>query len=444
MKILSPLRERDFALLWAGLTVSLLGDGIYLVAVAWQAYDLSNTPSALALVGLAWSAGLALFVLTGGVLSDRMDRRRVLIVADLLRAVALGVIGVLAVTGDLAIGHLIAFVVLYAAGDALFGPALGALVPDLVSKERLAQANALEQVMRQTCRLLIGPALGGIVVALVGPGDAFLIDAGTFLVSAVFVSLIRTPSRGGGSSGSSMLAEARAGIRYAASQRWLWGTLLMSTLGMFFFFGPMQVLLPYLIRNELDAGSQGYGLVLAADGVGAVLVSFLLGQRGVPRRYLTAMYAAFAIGCAPLIGYALGTSVWQLMLFAAVSGAAITGGLVIFTTLQQAFVPSEMLGRVQSLEWFSSAALVPVSFAVTSPVSALLGAHTTLIVAGAIAATVPVLMYVVLRLGREQGRPLPRDHDEPPPAVPTDLLDELDDPPRPSDIARSVGTRELA
>lgn len=428
MKILSPLRERDFARLWAGLTISLLGDGIYLVAIAWQAYDLSNTPSALALVGLAWSVGLALFLLTGGVVSDRFERRRVLIGADLLRAAALVAIGLLALDGSLQIWHLVGLVLVYAAGEAFFGPALGAFVPDLVSGEQLVRANALEQFMRQSCRLLIGPALGGIIVAAVGPGDAFLIDAGTFVISALCIASIRTRSRGGGGAGgTSMLDEAREGLRYAASQRWLWVTLLTTTLMMLLFFGPMQVLLPYIVRNEIGAGSAGYGLVLAADGVGSVVASLFLAQRGVPRRYLTAMYLVWAVAMLPLIGYALGTTVWQLMLFALVHGAGVTFGLIVFTTLQQSLVPSAMLGRVQSLEWFASVALVPFSFALTSPVSAALGEQATLIGAGALAALISVGAYVAFRLGREQ-RPLPDDGplEERALAAPTDLASELE------------------
>src|SRR4051812_49712499 len=99
MKLLRPLRERDFALLWTGLTVSLLGDGIFLVAEAWQVYDLDNDPVALSIVGTAWTLGMVAFLLTGGVISDRADRRRVLILADVVRAAALLAMGVLSVTG---------------------------------------------------------------------------------------------------------------------------------------------------------------------------------------------------------------------------------------------------------------------------------------------------------------------------------------------------------
>src|SRR5215212_9640503 len=118
VNLLRPLRERDFALLWTGMTVSLLGDGIYTVAVAWQVYELSNKPSALALVGLAWTAGLVLFILVAGVLSDRLDRRRVMIGADLLRAAVQLGIGVLALNGSLEIWMLVLLVILHGVGEA--------------------------------------------------------------------------------------------------------------------------------------------------------------------------------------------------------------------------------------------------------------------------------------------------------------------------------------
>ena len=135
MKLLRPLRERDFALLWAGMTISLLGDGIFLVAEAWQVYDLDNDPLALSLVGTAWTLGMVAFLLTGGLISDRADRRQVLILADLVRAAALVGMGVLSITGAIEIWHLVVLAALMGIGEAFFGPAFGAIVPDIVSAE---------------------------------------------------------------------------------------------------------------------------------------------------------------------------------------------------------------------------------------------------------------------------------------------------------------------
>ena len=158
VKLLRPLRERDFALLWTGMTVSLLGDGIFIVAEAWQVYDIENDPVALSLVGLAWTGGMTAFLLTGGIVSDRMERRKVLIAADLVRALVLAVTGVLSLAGVLEIWHLVVLAVLYGAGEAFFGPAFGALVPEIVARGHLVEANSLEQLVRQAVR---APARSG-------------------------------------------------------------------------------------------------------------------------------------------------------------------------------------------------------------------------------------------------------------------------------------------
>ena len=142
VKLLRPLRERDFALLWTGMTVSLLGDGIFIVAEAWQVYDIENDPVALSLVGLAWTGGMTAFLLTGGIVSDRMERRRVLIAADLVRALVAGRRPACCRSpASLEIWHLVALAVLYGAGEAFFGPAFGALVPEIVAPHHLVRGQ---------------------------------------------------------------------------------------------------------------------------------------------------------------------------------------------------------------------------------------------------------------------------------------------------------------
>src|SRR5512144_247719 len=184
-RLLRPLRQRDFALLWTGLSVSLIGDGIYVVAIAWQVYALSNDPGALSLVGFAWMAPQVALLLLGGVLADRHPRRRLLLVADAVRCAALVALAALALTDALELWHVVALVAAYGCGEALFGPAFNSLVPDLVPAEDLVRANALDQLMRPLAFRLIGPAVGGVLVGVAGAGLAFAIDATTFLVSGV-------------------------------------------------------------------------------------------------------------------------------------------------------------------------------------------------------------------------------------------------------------------
>ncbi|HET7483728.1 MAG TPA: MFS transporter, partial [Actinomycetota bacterium] len=180
LRLLDPLRQRDFGLLWVGMTASLIGDGLYFVAIAWQVLDLSDRPSALSIVGVAWTVPQLLFLLIGGVLTDRLDRRTVLIGSDVVRGVAIGVLGVLSIAGTLVLWHVVVLVAIYGAAEAFFMPAFGAIVPDLVPSDMLVQANSLDQFVRPVALRLVGPALGGLVIAGLGVGWAFIFDAASF------------------------------------------------------------------------------------------------------------------------------------------------------------------------------------------------------------------------------------------------------------------------
>jgi MFS family permease len=288
-------------------------------------------------------------------------------------------------------------------GEAFFGPAFGAIVPDIVSAELLVQANALQQLVQQAAAKLIGPALGGFVVAAIGAGPAFLVDAGTFLLSAAAVAALNVRSQAAERARSAR-AELREGAAFVRRQPWLWSTLIAASLSLLFFLGPLEVLLPYIVRNELDAGAGGFGLVLAAAGAGAIVASLAVSQFGVPRRYLTFMYTLWAAATLPLIGYAFGTNLWQFLALAIVYGACETGGMVVWGTLMSTRVPQELRGRVHSLDWFVSIGLTPISFALTGPLSKAVGIDATLVVAGVLPAVACVVLFVVGRLHADEER----------------------------------------
>lgn len=384
--MLAPLAIRDYALLFAGMTVSLIGDGIYLVAIAWQVYELSNAPTALSIVGVAWTLPLVVFVLLGGVVSDRVDRRKVMIAADLIRFAGIAALGALSVAGALELWHVVALVAVYGAGEAFFGPAFGAIVPDIVPRDQLVQANSLNQLMRPLAHRLAGPAIGGATIALVGAGGAFLVDAGTFVVSAAALALMqpRLPQRDDES--RSVLRDIREGWHFVRGRTWLWGTLIAASITLLVFWGPYEVLIPYVVKNDLGGSAAALGLVFAAGGVGSVLAAIAVGQRGLPRRHITFMYVTWTLGGLAIAGYGVASAIWQAMAVSFVVGALDTAGLIVWGTMIHRLVPSPLLGRVESFDWLISIALVPVSFAVTGPIAAGLGAQATLIGAGVLGA----------------------------------------------------------
>ncbi len=385
--VLRPFAIRDFRLLWTGMTVSLIGDGIFIVAMAWQVYELSNSPTALALVGLAWTAPMVVFLLLGGVIADRFDRRRVMILSDVIRAVAVGAMGALAVTGSLELWHLYALAALYGAGDALFPPAFGATVPHLVPQHLLVQANSVDGLVRPFAMQLVGPALGGLLVDAVGVGTVFLLDAGTFVISMTMLALMRPVSPGprtGPPAG--ILSDIREGFAFVRSEVWLWGTLLAAALFLLVWLGPFEVLLPYVVKNEIGGSARDLGLVFAAAGLGAILAAIVMAQRALPRRMITCMYAGWAIGVTGPIVYGLANSLWPMLVIGLVAGAGGAVGQIVWLTLLQRNVPASLLGRVTSLDWMIAISLTPISFALTGPIAAALGARATLVGAGVLGA----------------------------------------------------------
>ena len=394
IRILSPLRIRDFALLWTGMTVSFIGDGLYMVAIVWQVYALSNVPTALALVGVAWMIPQVVLLLVGGAVSDRFERRRVLMASDAIRGSAIGAIGILSVTGSLQLWHVIVLVAVYGAGASVFTPAFTGIVRDVVPRELLLEANSLGQFVRPLCVRIVGPALGGIVVHSLGAGSAFILDAGSFAFSATAFFAMRTRSVPSDSR-RSIGREIVEGLQYVRSQLWLWVTLVTVTISLLFFLGPVYVLMPYLVKNSLHGGAGAIGLVFAAGGLGAIVAAILRGQLGLPRRPLTVVYLAWAVTAFGLVGYALAGAVWQVMLVSFVAVGCMTMGGIVWTTVLQRSVPGPMIGRVSSLDWVLSLGLAPVSYALTGPVSHALGVRATLFGAGVVGSAV---MLVVLFL----------------------------------------------
>jgi MFS family permease len=384
VNLLAPLRHRDFRLLWAGMTVSLFGDGIFLVAMAWQAYELWNAPAALSLLGIGMTIPMIAFLLPAGVLSDRLDRRSLMLCADLARAIVIAVLAVLALTGLLTFWELLAIVALYGVGTAFFAPAFEAIVPDIIPAPDLAAANSLDQLVRPIAYRLAGPAIGGALVAGFGLGAAFAVDAATFAISAGAVFLMRPPAHPRSEHVDSSFSAVKEGLRFVRRRVWLWGTLLSAAIAYLAFMGPAEVLLPYLVKNELQASAGDLGLVFAAGGVGAISAALIMGQRGHPGRDVTFMYAAWTLATLAIAGYGLATSSWQLMLACLVFNALETAGTIVWATIKQRHVPASMLGRVSSLDWLISIGLLPLSFALTAPVAAVVGVRATLIGAAAI------------------------------------------------------------
>ena len=407
-RLLSPLTFREFRLLWTGMTVSLLGDGIFYVALPWQVYELSDAPTALSVVGIAMTVPHLVLLLLGGVVSDRFDRRRVMVAADLVRGLSVAALGALAVADALELWHVIGLAAAFGAGTAFFGPAFDAIVPEIVPHELLPQANSLDQLVRPAAWRMVGPAAGGWIVAGLGgrAGGAFLIDAGTFAASiACLIAMRRVRASHPVTAPDSALREIGDGFRYVRSQPWLWGTLVAATFAYLAFLGPTEVLLPYVVKYEMDAGAGALGTILAMGGIGAMLSAFVMGTRDVPRHPMRFIFVVWTLSTLSVAGYGLAAVPWQAMLACLAFNALEGAGTIVWITTKQRLVPNRLLGRVSSFDWFISIGLLPVSYALTGPAASAFGARATLAGAAVLGATTTLAFLFLPGLRDAERRP---------------------------------------
>jgi predicted outer membrane lipoprotein len=394
--ILRPLSIRDFALLWTGSAVSLVGDGVYTLAIAWQVYLLSNSPTALAMVGLAWSLPQVLLMLGSGALADRVDRRGLMIIGDVIRLVAISTVGSLSLADALTIPLLVGLVAVYGVGQAIFGPAFSSIVPSIVPPDLLVEANSLGQFVRPIAMTLLGPLIGGFLVGRFGAGWAFIADGGTFAFSALMILLmrVRRAEREPGNE-DSIWVEAKEGIRYVRQQTWIWVAMAGAFVSLLCVWGPWETLVPFVVKYDLKGSATDLGLIFGAGGVASVLAAVVMGQVGLPRRAVTLLYLSWALGMLMTAGFGVIDSIWQGMAVAFVSEGSITVLVIVWVTLVQRLVPTELLGRVFSLDWMISLGGVPLSFAIVGPLAAAIGARTTLIAAGVLGASVTLLFMFI-------------------------------------------------
>ncbi len=408
IRILRPLRNRDFTFLWAGMTVSLLGDGIYLVAIAWLVLDISNSATALGAVGVAWTIPQIAALLWGGVASDRFDRRLVMIAADVVRGIPIALIGVLALADAIELWHLFVLVAITGIGEGIFMPAFTSVVPDVVPHDQLVEANSLDQFVRPLALRFAGPALGGLLVAATGVGTAFLVDAATFAFSAVMISAMRASAQQRDAAGDGAIwPQIREGLSYVRHHAWLWITLLMTAVGLLAFYGPFHVLMPFLVKNSLQGGPRDLGIVFAVGGIGAVISAIVMSRVGLPRRHITFVYLASALGVLMLAVYGVSQELWQVAAASFAMEVLLTAGLIVWMSLLQIKVPRSLLGRVSSFDWLVSSSLIPLSYGLAGPVSEAIGIRTTFVLAGVIGTLAVLVPLASARLRAVENEPLP-------------------------------------
>jgi len=378
---------------------------LFKVALTWQALELSPTASALALVTIARSVPRLAFLLVGGVISDRVPRRTLMLTADVVQTVGVGAIAFLVTTGDIQVWHLAGLSALIGLAQAFYLPSITAITPELVPKEDLVQANALRSGSQMLAYDFLGPAVGGVLVATLGSAPSFGINAVSFAVSAVALLAIRhrpVPEETEGQ--RNLRREMLEGLRYARSQPWLWISLVVVAGSNLAFSSALSILIPLHVKNDLAGSASELGAYFAAIGLGGGIA--VLATTGLRSRqgHLPASFAAWIVSALAITGAGLSPFIVGVVVCGFVIGAGLQYGNVMWESLMQAAVPARLLGRVTSFDWFMSLALEPVGLAIAAPVAVAIGASPALISAGLFCTTLLVLGYT--RKGVRRADPL--------------------------------------
>lgn len=378
LRVLEALRHRDFRLLWAGQTVSQIGDAAFVVALGWRAFTLTGKTSSLGIVLMVEALGLVATLLIGGVLADRYSRKLLLIGSDSARALVIAALAVVDASGHLTFGLLIGFVLLHGLGSGLFQPAFGGILPLLVDDPSLGSANALVGISRQAA-FVVGPAIAGVVYGLAGSSAIFAVDAASFLVSAAFVAFARPRAHERGPS-EGLRRELTTGFRYVVKVPWLWITIGTFSLVLLIGYAALQVLLPKVVEEEWNGGVGAYGLLFTLQGVGMVIGSVVLGQTSPTRRRGVLIYSLFVANSA--FGALLGLSPWYVgaAVLQVGRGFCIGFAITLWDTMVMQRVPRQMLSRVISMDWFGSLGLLPAGLGIWAALSGLAAPGTLIAV----------------------------------------------------------------
>jgi MFS family permease len=393
--LVAALGEPHFKLLFAGRAISDLGDKLVPVALAFAVLELDSRASALGLVFAARMIPMVVLVLVGGVWADRLPRNVVMLTADAVRACTQATAGVLLITGRAEIWHLLVLMAVYGAAQAFFDPASTGLVPQTVSRERLQQANGLLQLSRSTANV-IGPAVAGVLVATVGAGWAFVADSATFVVSAVFLALLRI-ERETREARTRFVADLVEGWREFTSRTWVWVSVTYFAFFHLLVLAPFWVLTPIVADEELG-GASAYATILTAAGVGAILGG-LLALRVQPRRPLAVAFAVILLEVPLYLTLADAAPVAVIAAFSLFGSAAINFAGTLWLTVLQTNIPERALSRVSSYDWLGSLVFLPAGYMLAGPAAEAFGVAETLVFAAvwSLASTLVVLSLEAIR-----------------------------------------------
>ncbi len=402
---LISLRNRNYRLFFFGQTASLVGTWMQVVAMSWLVYHLTNSALLLGLVGF-FSQIPAFFIAPfAGVFIDRWNKHRVLVITQILSMLQALALAVLTLTGAINIWHIVALSLSLGFINAFDMPARQAFVVEMVEKRSdMANAIALNSAIVNVSRL-IGPAVAGILVALVGEGYCFLINAISFMAVIVALLAMKIKKFQPASSGKNVLHEVREGLRYAFGStpiRWLLILLgIISIAGM-----PYTILMPIFAKDIFNGSSYTLGFLMASSGVGALIGGIYLAARKTVLGLGKILAAAAAIFGTGLIFFGISKILWLSLAMMVFTGFGMLINIAAVNTILQTITEDDKRGRVMSFYTMAFIGLTPIGNLLAGILAESIGAPNTVIISGAVCILGAIIFSIKLPSIKLAARPV--------------------------------------
>jgi predicted MFS family arabinose efflux permease len=379
-------------LLFAARAISYFGTYLAPIAVAFAVLDLTGSASDTGIAFACWTLAQVSTLLVGGVVADRLPRRAVMIGSDTANVCVRAAMGVLLLSGHAQIWEIFVLQALGGMATAFYSPASSGLVPELVDRAQLQQANALMGIARYLA-FPLGAATGGAIVATIGSGTALLVDAGTYAASALLLLGIRLPARVRAAASPNFVRELRDGWHAFTEHTWVWLLTVWIALYFVITYAPFFVLGPYIAKHDLG-GAGAWGTVVTGEGVGA-LAGALVGLRVRPRRPWIVVGAIFALTSVQSVLLAAHASFVVIAVAAVVAGFSFSLGSVIYETGVQHEIAPDKLSRVSAYSWMSAMVFLPLGYALAGPIAGAVGMSAYLVFGAVWIVVTTLIVYSV-------------------------------------------------
>lgn len=389
------LKNTNFLFLWAATLFSSFALAFFTFSQTWYIAKTLNLEASLGVVFVALSVPRLIFMIIGGAVADKFPKKNIMFYSNIVRAFLVAIILIWFIVGHVTLYTFALFALFFGLADAFFWSADGSILPELVAKHRLTQANSLTQMTNQAS-VILGPVLGGILIKFSNYETIFTITILLLIGAAILIQKVHSSvEQEEKHKNKGMFTSIKEGILYVKESSFLSTFLICSAFLNLFLIGPMQVGFPLFVKNVLHGDSLQFSYLEAAVGGGMAIGAVIVGLRNISRRRGLFCIIMMLLSGVFFLSINFSTILWQALLSGCFYGITIAMAIVPLMAMIQSTVKEEMMGRVMSLLMLSSMGFIPISYAVTSLALAAGIPIVTVMKSGAIAVIVFVLFIAI-------------------------------------------------